>query len=238
MTIYNFYVYAYLREDGSPYYIGKGRQKRAYNKNHSISLPRDKSRIVFLETNLSNIGALALERRYIRWYGRKDNDTGILRNLTDGGEGSSGILGYWKNKKLSEKHREKLSVASRNRNHIPWNKGKKHTIETRIKIANASRNRKMTEETKAKLSKINKNRIVPRETKEKLSKTMTMRGIKPSINNRRSIINSISKLWTFHYPNDNSCITVKNLKQFCRDNDLEYSKMKRKSKKFQKKQIV
>ena len=97
MTIYNFYVYAYLREDGSPYYIGKGRQKRAYNKNHSISLPRDKSRIVFLETNLSNIGALALERRYIRWYGRKDNDTGILRNLTDGGEGSSGILGYWKN---------------------------------------------------------------------------------------------------------------------------------------------
>jgi len=94
-SIYCYYVYAYIRSKdsataraGTPYYIGKGKDKRSWNKHKNIPRPKNKDYIIILESNLSNIGALALERRYIEWYGRKDNETGILLNRTAGGEGS------------------------------------------------------------------------------------------------------------------------------------------------------
>lgn len=104
-----YYVYAYLRQsDGTPYYIGKGKKYRAWDsvdhRKHGISTPKNKSLIVLLEANLTQIGAAALERRMISWYGRIDKNSGILRNKTDGGDGGTGIV-------YSEVQREKMRKA-------------------------------------------------------------------------------------------------------------------------------
>lgn len=125
--MYNiYYVYAYLREDGTPYYIGKGKGKRAYNKNHTINLPHDISRIVMLVENVEEHVAHQLEMQYIEQYGRIDNESGILRNLTNGGEGSSGRI-------ISDEVKAKIRMSL---------KDKPRTIESKLKQSEVMKGRK------------------------------------------------------------------------------------------------
>lgn len=85
----NYYTYAYLREDGTPYYVGKGKGNRSHRKYHTVAVPPF-DRILILKKDLSEDEAIQHEIYMIAVLGRKDSGTGILRNLTNGGEGTSG----------------------------------------------------------------------------------------------------------------------------------------------------
>lgn len=140
-----YYVYAYLRIDGTPYYIGKGKGNRAFQDHITHKPPHDFYRVVFLEKNLTEIGAFALERRYIRWYGRKDIGTGILRNQTDGGEGVSGMC-------HTEETKQKISDANRGKQKPP------RTDDHRKKISEANTGKVVSEEQKQMISESLKGR--------------------------------------------------------------------------------
>jgi hypothetical protein len=166
----HYYTYAYLREDKTPYYIGKGKEDRIYSKQKNIKPPKDKSRIIFLKQNLTEEEAFKHEKYMIAVFGRKDLGTGILHNRTDGGEGSSGCIPSEETKRklseankghtVSEKTRKKISEAS---------KGKTHSEEHKRKLSEANKGHTVSEETKRKLSEAHKGNTLSDETKRKLS---------------------------------------------------------------------
>lgn len=155
-----FYVYQYLRERaseygpvGSPFYVGKGKGKRAHVQHTTVHIPQSKVNIVILASNLEEDEAFCMEKQLIAFYGRIDNKTGCLRNLTDGGEGLAGRI-------YTTETRAKIGKA---------HKGKHVSDETCAKISAKAKLRKHTAAQKAKISASLRTRVITQETRAKLS---------------------------------------------------------------------
>jgi hypothetical protein len=183
-----FYTYAWLREDRTPYYIGKGIGNRAYKKhrrgNSYMSAP-PKNRIIFLKKNLTEFDAYKHENYIISILGLK-NEGGILINMSYGGEGSSGrkpskyCIERTKQvntgRTLSEEHKKKVSEQVSQRRW--WNNGSidKHSIECpgtewvlgRLFITKSKKYK--TKEFREKCRQNNLGKVVSKETKELQSK--------------------------------------------------------------------
>lgn len=148
-----FYTYLYLREDGTPYYVGKGHGKRAYNwHGKMIAVPKDRNRISITPAE-SEESAFQTEKTLIKLWGRKNNETGILRNKTDGGEGNSGYIPSEESKRknslahtgmkrppFTKEHRRKMSEAHKGNRLSVQAKEKKRQYMLGRKLTNQHRN--------------------------------------------------------------------------------------------------
>jgi hypothetical protein len=215
------YVYRYIRLDtNQPFYIGIGcdnsfsRAKQLDNRSKYFNniISKTKYEVEILLYNLTWEDAKEKEKEFIKLYGRKDNGTGILCNMTDGGDGVLGVI-------ATDKQRSISSITGKK------NKGRKWTIEQKLnlKLIRASG---VSDETKKKLSEAGKGRIpwnkgkdaynkgikLSDEQKEKLKKPK-----KSSINMQKpknkttcphcNLIGSINNLKRYHFDN---CKNIKN----------------------------
>ena len=151
----DYYTYAYLRKDGTPYYIGKGKEGRAYRKTgrRGCQAPENNDRILILKTGLTEEEAFKHEIYMIAVLGRKNLGTGVLRNLTNGGDGVSGI-------KFSEESKLRMSLSQ---------KGRKHSEETKRKIGEGNKGKVISPEHKEKIGNTHRGKIETLETRKKKS---------------------------------------------------------------------
>jgi hypothetical protein len=144
----SFYTYLYLREDGSPYYVGKGQGDRVFVTSPNHYPPKDTSRIRIYPMSDEDT-ALAYERYFIDFWGRKDNGTGILHNLTDGGENPPNHKGLPKSSETRKRMRKPKSDEHR-KNISKGRTGMVFSKEHLQHMAEVQRGKHHSETTKAK----------------------------------------------------------------------------------------
>ena len=101
----NFVVYAYVRKNGTPYYIGKGKPERPYRNGGRPCHTPSRERIKILHKDLDEFTAFSIESALIYKYGRIGIDSGkcYLRNRSEGWEGiSGGVWSKYSRKKLAD----------------------------------------------------------------------------------------------------------------------------------------
>lgn len=190
-----FYVYALIDpRNNQPFYIGKGSRKKGYQRIKAHFREHGKKdnpfkasvidkieslglivRIEILSDNLSEEDAFSVERIFISFYGRRDLGKGLLTNLTNGGEGTSGKVStkeyrekrslmskkFWENEEFREEARQRLLCrfekdGSYKHSDIDKKKMSESQQKRFEKQSGTMKGKKHTEETKKKMSKIRK----------------------------------------------------------------------------------
>ena len=182
------YVYRHIRLDkNEPFYIGIGktmyRHTTKQNRNDIWSkiVAKTNYDVEILFEDIDWDFACKKEIELIKLYGRINRNTGTLANMTDGGDGNLGLrhskeaiekisksskgrVGHWKGKKMSDKFKEKLSLAKKGVPNLKA-RGKKVGDHVREAVRNRSYGnsyhlgKKHTDESKIKMSKSMKGRV-------------------------------------------------------------------------------
>ena len=153
------YCYVYYDKDWLPYYVGKGSWKRSHSRTDGVVVPDKKFIQVFKfkyewQAHECEIELIAFWERKI--------DGGLLDNISFGGPGCRGF-------KHSEEHRQRMSEIFI---------GRKLGKETKEKIGNANRN--PSAETRKKMSDAKKGKKLSLEHRRKMSETHKKRWSKIS----------------------------------------------------------
>lgn len=180
-----WYVYRHIRLDkNEPFYIGIGCKKnylRAYQINPSSRnniwnkiFNKTKIEIEIIFENLNKKQASEKEKEFIKLYGRKDLGSGILCNMTDGGEGISNYV-------MSEDVKLKISEG---------NKGKPKPKPDNFsqKMSEIVKGSVRTQESKLKQSITTKKTL----SKIKIKLSEKSKGIKNSNSVQYSLLNKIT----------------------------------------------
>jgi hypothetical protein len=168
----NYYVYTHSTEKHGIFYVGKGTEKRikiverAHNLHHTRIVNKYGKENITVKSMLcrSEQHDLDLEVKMIT---ALRNGGVKLTNMTDGGEGFSGMVHSDKSKAkmsavqkgriVSDKTKLKMSESAKNRSDETRAKmsvsqiGKTHSEETRVRMSEAQKGRVFSDEHKANL---------------------------------------------------------------------------------------
>lgn len=206
------YVYRHIRKDKNEvFYIGIGSDSDYYRahkfseRNEIWNRIKNKCEVLveILYDNLDWKTACDIEKKLIKQYGRINNNTGILSNMTDGGEGTL-------NKIISEDTRYSLGKG---------NRGKKRTEESKKRQSDSTKGvkkpeghgdkirqfrigKKMSEESKLKISKNSKgrsswNKGLKFSEESKLKMSLSKKNKKISAENPKSkmVLNTVTGIY-------------------------------------------
>lgn len=173
-----YYVYGYYDEIGNPFYIGKGKNNRmfyhlyesqnkrkdktVYNKHKTNKIKSiiDKigidnfieNNIKIIINNLTETDALDKEKELILKYGKIIDNTGILTNITDGGDFNIG------NHFKTKDHRDKISKTLQGHKRTEESKNKQS--KTVSGEGNVNFGKKRSDDVRNAISKGNSKKII------------------------------------------------------------------------------